>query len=62
MTNSTITNEMLYELIKEFKADMKEFKADVNRRFTEVDRRFEEQNNLIRENKREIIDLIREDK
>lgn len=39
---TTITNEMLYELIKEFKEDFKYFKTDVLNRFEQVDKRFEQ--------------------
>jgi septal ring factor EnvC (AmiA/AmiB activator) len=39
---SAITNEMLYEFLKEFKAEMRDFKTDVNRRFEQVDKRFEQ--------------------
>lgn len=42
MNNITVTNEMLYELFKEFREDFKGFKIDVNRRFDEVDKRFEQ--------------------
>lgn len=45
MTTATITNEMLYELIKEFKADM-------NRRFEQVDKRFEQIDNRLEQNDR----------
>jgi DNA primase large subunit len=32
-----ISNEMLYEFLKEFEAEMREFKTDVNRRFEQMD-------------------------
>lgn len=32
-----MTNGMLYELIRDFKADMNDFKNDVNRRFEQVE-------------------------
>ena len=48
MTSPKISNEMIYELLKEtredlhdFKGDMREFKNDVNRRFNQVDKQFE---------------------
>jgi len=37
-----ITNEMLYELLKEFKRDMQEFKQDVYKRFDQQDSRFDQ--------------------
>lgn len=58
MQNQTVTNEMLYELLKEFKADMREFKSDVNRRFQEVDKQFQS----IDKRLDDITDLLREDK
>lgn len=42
MNNITVTNEMLYELFKEFREDFKGFKKDVNSRFDQVDKRFEQ--------------------
>lgn len=42
MNNITVTNEMLYELFKEFREDFKGFKREVNSRFDQVDKRFEQ--------------------
>lgn len=36
MNNLQITNEMLYELLKEFKNDMRDFKHDTNQKFDEL--------------------------
>ena len=52
MNNSAvITNEMLYELVKEFK-------TDVNRRFKQIDKRFEQQDSRFEQ----MIDLIKNEK
>jgi hypothetical protein len=51
MAESTVTTEMLYELIKEMKSDM-------NRRFTEIDRRFAEMDRKLDD----LRDEIRRDK
>lgn len=42
MNNITVTNEMLYELFKEFREDFKGFKVDANRRFEQIDKRFDQ--------------------
>ena len=42
MTNSTITNEMLYKLLKEFKEDVHKRFEQVDKRFEQVDKRFEQ--------------------
>jgi len=49
--SQTITNEMLYELIKEFK-------QDVYKRFEQVDKRFEQQDARFEQ----VIDLIKNEK
>ncbi len=48
MTSPKISNEMIYELLKEtredmhdFKSDMREFRRDVYRRFDEIDKKFD---------------------
>lgn len=47
MTDQKITNEMLYELIRDFK-------GDVNRRFSDIDRRFEHAEKSMEEFKTEV--------
>ena len=73
MKDQTITNEMLYDLMKEFKADgdrrFREMTEVIRDHKTETDRRFQEVIELIRDHKtetdrkfQEVIMLIREDK
>lgn len=40
--NATITNEMLYELIKDFKDDSRQRFEQIDNRFEQVDKRFEQ--------------------
>ncbi len=48
MNSEAVTNQMLYELIKDFKLDFLSFKTDVNRRFDRVE-------SLIKEERQERI-------
>lgn len=41
MTNTNVSTEMVYELLKDFKEDFKTFKYEVYNRFDQVDKRFE---------------------
>ena len=76
MLTQQVTLEMLYELLKDFKADtnrrfeqasdeLKEFKADNNRRFEQVDKRFEQIDKRFEQidsELKQIREMIREDK
>jgi hypothetical protein len=53
-----ITNEMLYNFLKEFKGDFLVFKDDVNKRFERVDKRFEQVDRRFDE----VVGLIKEER
>lgn len=50
MSNKTITNEMLYELIKEFKSDVDRRFKTVDKRLDQYDKRFDQQDGRFDQN------------
>jgi chromosome segregation ATPase len=63
--SSAITNEMLYELIKDLKTDMNRRFEQVDKRFEQVEKRFEQVDKRLEQvDKRldEMFDLIRDER
>lgn len=57
MTTTTITNEMLYELIKEFKTDVNKRFEQNDSRFNQIDRRLDRIENQQNEDRKILMDL-----
>lgn len=59
MTTTTITNEILYELLKEFKEDTKRNFEQIDKRFEQVDNRLEQVDNRFKQNDSRFAQLDR---
>lgn len=57
MTTTTITNEMLYDLIKEFKEDTSRRFEQVDKRFEQIDKRLDRIENQQSEDRKILMDL-----